>query len=934
MKKSRKENALLPLVPAEGAGLLQKAGVPGIIFGMLCRFAVAVCGAFGVCLMLENAFSLAGGEHPVMRTLLMCVAVTAVLYLLFLSANTNKAFFITAVSVTAILTVVTVFFRIGAREFFVDAPVTMWNHVLMKLGEYGYTSLGWLSVSGARFDPRSVGAPDDVRLVFTVISVPVCLAFTAGTFRKPRVVPAIIASGIVMTLTFTYNLLTESFGFLCVIAAGFGLLVLRYLASFTSGLKKKERGFDARRKSLAQTARSGFSALTAAALIFGVGAYPAARINEPAPELTIFNDFMDRAREFVYRYISNDEGGGTGPTLVDPDSLNQSINPTPRTFNNRTVMTVRAAAPQSLYLRSWIGEKYTGDNWERASGSTGFFRDDFIPEDITELFYTIVDSGCNTLPSLSEADAATAERGFVKESVTVKSDALKSRRAYTPSRFSHIYGIRSDKPYSFVTAVGTMLLDMEGAEYTSVAYAQTYKNVSLSRLDRDMRIYRLIYPRLRSYIEENLYTSDNTDAPLLGWKDQIAELEEEALAQGLRISGGSVIYRLAGMSFSEADSLLRRMSDAEVYEAQVFNTLTDIPWSDEGLLRGLALQTEERVSDIEADRYMPSWIYSFADRTARYLAETCDYSTRPTGYTDHGGSYLSQFLTTAKNGYCMQYATAGALILRAAGIPTRFAEGFVAPSFTRSGGEYVCRVKDSNAHAWIEAYVQGYGWMTFEMTGPMMSGIYPSRSPVLDPDETDPAPVTPPVDETTAPGPDDETTAPVTTQPSPVTTDPGETTDPGPGPTPVGRNLIPVIVAAVAVVALCTAVYVYLHRVVKRKKKLDSLLKRSAAGRSSAPLRDTGTIAEYIRLLFGMIGVRRRENELMSDFVTRVNGLTGDKADFSRAADAIQKAAFGRASEPEDSAEAGKYAIFLRGFVKEKLTGMRKFYYVSLRKLL
>ena len=83
-----------------------------------------------------------------------------------------------------------------------------------------------------------------------------------------------------------------------------------------------------------------------------------------------------------------------------------------------------------------------------------------------------------------------------------------------------------------------------------------------------------------------------------------------------------------------------------------------------------------------------------------------------------------------------------------------------------------------------------------------------------------------------------------------------------------------------------------------------------------------------------MIGVKRRENELMSDFVTRVNGLTGDKADFSRAADAIQKAAFGRASEPEDSAEAGKYAIFLRGFVKEKLTGMRKFYYVSLRKLL
>lgn len=71
----------------------------------------------------------------------------------------------------------------------------------------------------------------------------------------------------------------------------------------------------------------------------------------------------------------------------------------------------------------------------------------------------------------------------------------------------------------------------------------------------------------------------------------------------------------------------------------------------------------------------------------------------------------------SKRGFCMQYASTMAMLLRAAipanPIPTRLVQGFLPGA--RAGT--VETVRNLNAHAWVEVYFPGYGWIPFDPTG-------------------------------------------------------------------------------------------------------------------------------------------------------------------------------------------------------------------------
>jgi protein-glutamine gamma-glutamyltransferase len=73
---------------------------------------------------------------------------------------------------------------------------------------------------------------------------------------------------------------------------------------------------------------------------------------------------------------------------------------------------------------------------------------------------------------------------------------------------------------------------------------------------------------------------------------------------------------------------------------------------------------------------------------------------------------LVDFVEVSKAGYCQHYAGAMAVMLRMLGIPARVAVGFT--SGTWKAG--VWTVTDHQAHAWVEAWFAGFGWMTFDPT--------------------------------------------------------------------------------------------------------------------------------------------------------------------------------------------------------------------------
>ena len=67
-----------------------------------------------------------------------------------------------------------------------------------------------------------------------------------------------------------------------------------------------------------------------------------------------------------------------------------------------------------------------------------------------------------------------------------------------------------------------------------------------------------------------------------------------------------------------------------------------------------------------------------------------------------------------RHGYCQYYATTMAILLRQHGIPTRLAAGFLPGERDARLSE---RVSVSAAHAWVEVYFPGYGWVEFDPTG-------------------------------------------------------------------------------------------------------------------------------------------------------------------------------------------------------------------------
>ncbi len=100
------------------------------------------------------------------------------------------------------------------------------------------------------------------------------------------------------------------------------------------------------------------------------------------------------------------------------------------------------------------------------------------------------------------------------------------------------------------------------------------------------------------------------------------------------------------------------------------------------------------------------------------------------------GSDIVDFLQK-KVGYCEQYASALAWLVRAAGIPARVALGFTRGS-NRQGQTYT--LNNTNLHAWTEVYFAGYGWVPFDATPASRIGGSVSPEWAPDPDRPTQAP--------------------------------------------------------------------------------------------------------------------------------------------------------------------------------------------------
>lgn len=147
---------------------------------------------------------------------------------------------------------------------------------------------------------------------------------------------------------------------------------------------------------------------------------------------------------------------------------------------------------------------------------------------------------------------------------------------------------------------------------------------------------------------------------------------------------------------------------------------------------------EEAVRTVCEDAGLSGNAEEIAYQVVNYFNENYSYTLRP-GFYYGNPDYISHFLLESKRGYCSHFASSATMLFRYMGIPARFVEGYafsyadvVDDGFLVEGADYSeyydghsalgetalieVEIPDASAHAWVEIYVEGAGWVVVDPT--------------------------------------------------------------------------------------------------------------------------------------------------------------------------------------------------------------------------
>lgn len=192
------------------------------------------------------------------------------------------------------------------------------------------------------------------------------------------------------------------------------------------------------------------------------------------------------------------------------------------------------------------------------------------------------------------------------------------------------------------------------------------------------------------------------------------------------------------------------------------------------LPRNTRLAAERILIEIFAEDHPSSQIMQAA-LIGQYVSHSASYDLQTEAMPQDATDFAIWFLQNSNTGYCVHFASAATILLRAAGIPARYVTGYL----TYATGEAFA-VTGEQAHAWVEYLHPTRGWTVLEATPGILQQIQPSE------------PTEPPSEETTEPSEDTSEPTEDTTEPSEESTTPSEdTTVPSEGttlPSPTGPH--------------------------------------------------------------------------------------------------------------------------------------------------
>ena len=470
-----------------------------------------------------------------------------------------------------------------------------------------------------------------------------------------------------------------------------------------------------------------------------------------------YHDFYIR-RQMGYR--------GDGPLMVIGDFLFEIFNPVhfsfqatgfagaggrlggPVTLNNRSVMTVNA--PGRTYLSGATSNFYTGHSWistlgpydinthglqpghfEMLETAVALMRDavylDFssrfsvaglrLPIDESRLIEN------RHFSVLGVSDEHEPEDFYLHtyipfDIMTIAIGTNRTGTIFRPARMNHIWfyqGSTNYLPYAEVSPLGD--LRTPGFMSRGTTYHMQFLNVrqNLSFLEEVLASTGYGVYSERANVLEPPYVGalvatlpavangrpPTRDVTVLTPYD-VGVREIMSLVNLFSRDAGHVIY-IHSLDYLIAVLDYFSVNVLAEYAREVRQHFTYVPATVPQRVHDL---THDIIYGLETD-------YEKAIAIRDFLLHEFPYTLTPVP-VPRGVCFVDFFLFEGREGYCTYFASAMAIMARIAGIPSRYVEGFVLPPAPADSPSVV--VTNRMAHAWVEIYLEGFGWYIIEAT--------------------------------------------------------------------------------------------------------------------------------------------------------------------------------------------------------------------------
>lgn len=311
----------------------------------------------------------------------------------------------------------------------------------------------------------------------------------------------------------------------------------------------------------------------------------------------------------------------------------------------------------SIYLAGNYKDTYTGSSWSsKVAGAVSDVADYRL--DTYELIY-----------GLAKRETKQDIEQLIQESeARITYDCIRTKTLFMPGKTEEVSNFTTKNDLSY---------EGSGAFFSKRQKRGSYYVVSFVELNTESNCFREYAQDMAGFSYE-----------------EMKPLEEDFLEQFHGVINGSTLNEMLHNDTLQEQLLTR----SQQIEADYLNLPEQLPDRVKVLTIDLTKNYENTYAQLKAiETYL---------RTYKY--------TQTPGEIPKGQDFVDYFLFESKEGYCTYFASAMAVMARTIGIPTRYVEGFIADYSNSQKGSKSLSVTGQKAHAWVEAYIKGIGWVRFE----------------------------------------------------------------------------------------------------------------------------------------------------------------------------------------------------------------------------